>query len=506
MNLVSTRITAFVICSALSALVATPTHARLENMPQVGRGYDLVIRGGRVMDPESGVDAVRNVGIADGIIASVTAEPLVGRTVIDATGLVVAPGFIDADSFQENAPLQVRDGVTTVFNIRDGTSEVARWYAERDARVLINSGVGIGYTRIRADVMGETLRARGAGKRKRPSETQIFEILRGVERGFHEGAVALGMGISGEADPTGWEHVEAYRIAAEARAHVVAILREEDWSPDNNISGYLAQMIGAVSLAGTAVHIPHLISSAGPHTPRVLQMLTRARARGLEFTAEAAPYLASMIRIHPGEMERWSDLEIHEIQPLDSDRRLTRETAADYRDREFLAFAHNDLVNPRLEAVLADAITSPLVSIASHGSDPALFAGFRGLPATSGTFSRVLGRYVRERRIMSLMEALRKMTLMPAQRFEARVPDMRKKGRIRAGADADVVVFDADSVIDRATFNEQLPSDGIRHVLVNGVPVVRDGALQEGVFPGRPIRAPLRARSAGSISTRFLAR
>lgn len=162
-----------------------------------------------------------------------------------------------------------------------------------------------------------------------------------------------------------------------------------------------------------------------------------------------------------------------------------------YRDREFLAVAHNDLVNPRLEPALAQSMASPLVSIASHGSDATLTGRGRGLPATSGTFSRALGHYVRERRVLSLMEALRKMTLMPAQRFEARVPAQRNKGRIRVGADADIVLFDADRIIDRATFQQLLPSEGVRYVLVNGVLVVRDGVIREEVFAGRPVRAPV---------------
>ena len=113
-----------------------------------------------------------------------------------------------------------------------------------------------------------------------------------------------------------------------------------------------------------------------------------------------------------------------------------------------------------------------------------------GHPRTSGTFSKVLGRYVREARSLSLMGALRKMTLMPAQRLEARVAAMKMKGRIRVGADADITIFDAARVIDRSTYREPgLPPVGIRHVIVNGVAVVSNEQLVDGVFPGRAIRA-----------------
>src|SRR5262245_10564044 len=141
--------------------------------------------------------------------------------------------------------------------------------------------------------------------------------------------------------------------------------------------------------------------------------------------------------------------------------------------------------------MVAVAINSPLTAIAS---DAYMLDGI-GHPRTSGTYSRVLGQYVREAGSLTLMDALRKMTLMPARRLEARVPAMRNKGRIRVGADADLTIFDAAHVIDRATYREpSLPPDGIRHVIVNGVPVVRMGKVVAGFAPGRAVRAPTQNR------------
>ena len=132
------------------------------------------------------------------------------------------------------------------------------------------------------------------------------------------------------------------------------------------------------------------------------------------------------------------------------------------------------------------AVTHKDVIIASDGMR--LEGG--GHPRGAGTFARVLGRYVREDGSLTLMDALRKMTLLPAQRLESFVPAMRNKGRIQVGSDADITVFDAASIIDRATFQSPAqPSDGIRYVLVNGSVVVREGALVEGVYPGQPIRS-----------------
>ena len=134
------------------------------------------------------------------------------------------------------------------------------------------------------------------------------------------------------------------------------------------------------------------------------------------------------------------------------------------------------------------AVVSPLTMIASDGH----LAKGHGHPRTAGTYALVLGRYVREEKALTLMDALRKMTLMPAQRLENRAPMFKDKGRIRVGADADITVFDPGRVIDKATYEKPLQySDGIQFVLVNGVAVVKDGQLVDGVFPGRAARAPI---------------
>src|SRR6185436_19383260 len=133
------------------------------------------------------------------------------------------------------------------------------------------------------------------------------------------------------------------------------------------------------------------------------------------------------------------------------------------------------------------ALTSPLTMIASDS----YWQNGTGHPRTTGTYSRLLGRYVREAGSLSLMEALRKMTLMPAQRLEARVPAMKQKGRLRVGADADITIFDAARVLDRSTYREPtLAPVGIEHVIVNGVSVVANGRALQDVAPGKAVRAP----------------
>jgi N-acyl-D-aspartate/D-glutamate deacylase len=474
----------FAICVALLFLTPAfpdaevPSHASRETL-----SYDVVIRGGRVVDPESGLDAVRNVGISDGIIRKVSAEPLKGRATIDATGLVVSSGFIDLDAYPQNARFSLQDGVTTALDLRGGTADVDRWYAEREGRMLINLGVSVGYTRVREEVMGEAGSLRRE-KLKQASEGELAEILHRIQSGLDHGAVAVGLGPSELLGPPSWELVETFRTAARARAHVVATLRDAIWST-TDVPANLSEMIGAAAMSGAAIHIPHVSSSGGPHTPRMLAMIAGARKRGLDITAEDYPYTAAIIRVPPGALNDWSDEELREVQWISTGERLTRESYKRYRDQEAFAIIHNSSIEP----FVAQAIASPLTSIASHGS---VDAQGRGHPRTSGTYSRVLGRYVREQKAVSLMEALRKMTLMPARRLEARAPSMRKKGRIRKGADADITVFDPDRIIDAATYQEPTrPSQGIRYVLVNGVMLLKDGVLQDGVHPGRAVRAPV---------------
>jgi len=134
------------------------------------------------------------------------------------------------------------------------------------------------------------------------------------------------------------------------------------------------------------------------------------------------------------------------------------------------------------------AIVSPLTMIASDG----FIENGRGHPRTSGTYAKVLGKYVREEKALSLMDALRKMTIQPARRLEARVPMMTSKGRIKVGADADLTIFDPATVIDKATYEDaMIASAGIPFVVVNGQVVVDSGKVT-AARPGRGVRAPVR--------------
>ncbi|HEX6315604.1 MAG TPA: amidohydrolase family protein [Gemmatimonadaceae bacterium] len=449
--------------------------------------YDVVIRNGRVMDPESGLDAVRSIGVSGGVVRVIGTKPLIGRLEIDASGLVVAPGFIDVvwEMPQSYQRVQLLDGVTTALSLWVGTADVDRWYADREGRAATNFGVAVGHERVRRAVMRDPGRpgAPGDAMHRAATDDEIGEIRRTIERGLACGA--LGVSLTNVTPAaSGWETLEAFRAAKGAGAVVWAAPRETgNWDVDD-MPRYLTELIGVAAITGSELSVVHIQASGGPHTPRLLRIVDEARAQGLSVTAEVFPYTANLSNINLfSDWQRWPDAWFRDLEWMATGERLTRETFARYREQEGYIVVRNEHVEP----IVRDAVASPFTLIVSGAY---LDERGHGHPRASGAHARVLGHYVRERRALSMMDALRKMSLMPARLLESRAPSFEKKGRLREGGDADIVVFDPERIIDRATFREPTrPSQGVRHVLINGVLVVRDGIIQQGVFAGRSVRA-----------------
>ena len=448
---------------------------------ETGDVYDLVLQGGRVMDPESGLDAVRNVGIRDGHIEAVSQDALVGARVIDATGLVVTPGFIDMHvhgQSEESFRFMVRDGVTTGLELEVGTGNVARWYSEREGGQLANYGVSTGHIPVRMIVMDDPsdFLPSGPGGSEPATDEQVAEMARRIEEGLEQGAVAVGFGLAYTPAATTAEFETMLRQAAaqSATAHI-------------HVRTGMAGLIEAIESAartGAALHVVHANSSGASETPEFLARIEEARGAGQDVTTEAYPYGAGQTRIESAlfdDWETWDDDQFKIHQWVETGERLTRKTFAQYRAQGGSVIIHN-----RTEEMTRAAIESSLTMIASDG-------GIRdglGHPRSSGSYSKVLGKYVREEGVLTLMDALRKMTIEPARRLEARVAAMRDKGRLRVGADADLTVFDPATVIDRSTYTDAtIPPEGIPYVLVNGVLVVEGGELVPDVRPGRAVRA-----------------
>lgn len=450
--------------------------------------FDLVLNHGRVIDPESKLDAVRHIGIRGGVIRALSERPLTGRAVVDATGLVVAPGFIDLHQHGqklEDYALKAQDGVTAVFELEVGTAEVDAWYAARAGKALIHHGVSVGHIPCRMAVMGERPTflpgANSVTATNTATDMQIAELRGLIERGLAQGAVAVGFGIQYTPGAAHWEILEMFRAAAKFRAPCHLHLRAKGEAGPQNVFSAVEELIAATAVTGAPAHVCHVQSTANHSTARVLEMISAARARGLDLSVECYPYTAGMTDIRsaifdPG-WQRRAGIDYGDLQWAASGERLTAESFAKFRQTGGMVIVHS---NP--ESVVLAAVTHPLTMIASDG--------LPGHPRHAGTSARVLGRYVRETGALTLMQALEKLALLPARRLEERVPGMKNKGRVRLAADADLVLFDAAKVLDQATYEQpNSPSLGIHHVLVGGVFVVRDGAVQPGVTPGQGVRA-----------------
>lgn len=469
------------------------------------RDLDLVISGGRVLDPETGLDAVRHIGVAGNEIVAISREVLTNRlrqggTLLDASGKVVSPGFIDLHAHGQSVEAnryQAMDGVTTALELEGGVPRVARFLESRAGEAILHYGASVSHSGLRllgipeiAEEVAAILEAESTGAeliiehanllRKgnyTPVPPDRYSVVHEQITGELR-AGGLGIGMAHQYYP-GANHTEIYRVfefAAEVEVPIYTHVR------DMAISAIQEVLANAVA-TGAPLHIVHLNSSSLHHLPVTLDLIAGARAAGVDVTTEAYPYTAASTGISSAIFdEGWQEklgMTYGDIQMQDTGVRVTEETFEMFREEGGTVIMH--MMKPEFIEL---AMRTPFVMVASDGMPYAPGAH----PRSAGTFSRVLGRYVRDGGVLSLNDAIRRMTLMPAERLQEIAPLMRRKGRIQIGAIADLTVFDPATIMDTATFEDDLTfSEGVEQVIVDGVPVVRDGALVEGVFPGKPL-------------------
>ncbi|MEE2776705.1 MAG: amidohydrolase family protein [Acidobacteriota bacterium] len=461
--------------------------------PLASDAQDLVILNGRVMDPESGLDAVRHVAITGGRITAVSDVAPVAPATIDADGLVVAPGFIDLHAHGQDLAsnrFQVADGVTTALELEIGTWPVAEYHEARAGDALIHYGATVSHVIARyaaieghAGSVGEpgAYRAGAFGSetaRSAVSREVVDATLERIAEGLRHGALGVGFGITYTPGATHEEIFRAFAAASELEAPIFVHVRAAARMGGDRLAP-LQEVIANAAATGVALHIVHLNSSTDESARPALELIRAARASGIDVTTESYPYTAGSTLIQSALFDDWQG-DFANLQWTETGERLTRETFQYYRRGGGTVIIHG-----RSEETNEWLVAQPDVIVASDGMS---FAAGPAHPRGAGTYSRVLGHYVRQREALDLMSALTKMTLLPARRLEAIAPQMKRKGRVQAGADADLVVFDPGEVLDRATYTDSMqPSAGIRHVFVGGTAVIRDGTLVEGVRPGLPI-------------------
>jgi amidohydrolase family protein len=462
--------------------------------------YDLVIENGRVMDPETGADHIANVGVSKGKITAISKAPLSGKRRIDAKGLVVAPGFIDLHSHAQypfGYDQQARDGVTTALELEAGTYPIKAFYADRLGKTRINFGASVGIQGIRTNIKTGIRDHTGMSepavivRKAEWAETPFTPSERDRERAmFREefAAGGLGMGVNYEYLPAlaRDELYELMQDAAAVHAPVFVHVRASTRADVDNLMAPMQEMVADAASTGASVHVCHIGSKSLTAIVPVLDMFDRARKHGVDISTEVYPYDAGSTVIGSALFnEGWRDRQGADFKDIEwppTGERMTAESFAKFRSEHPEAFVILHTIPPKTVEI---AIAHPGVMIAS---DAVPYANGAGHPRGTGTFARVLGVYVREKHALTLMDAIARMTLLPAKRLEQISPAMKHKGRVQVGADADLTLFDPDKVIDRATYSHPtVTSAGVPYVLVGGTPVVDGGEIVKTAFPGKGV-------------------
>ena len=457
---------------------------------------DLALIGGRVMDPETGLDAVRNVVIDDGRIVAITTELPSADKVIDVDGLVVAPGFVDLHAHGQDMTsnrFQVADGVTTAMDLEIGKYPVAEWYESRKGKALIHYGATVAHVVARyAAVEGGvemgveqfSTEAFAAESARQPvTGAQLERTLALLEEGLREGALGVGFGITYTPGASHAEIFAAFGKTASLDAPVFVHMRASSRMGGDKLAP-IQEVIANAAATGAALHIVHINSSTNEDAKPAIALIRAARDRGVDVSTESYPYTAGSTLIESALFDDWAG-DYANLQWAATGERLNEESFHRYRKEGGWVIIHG-----RKEETNEWIVAQPDLIVASDGIT---FKEGPAHPRGAGCYARILGHYVRDRGALDLMTALSKMTLQPAQRLEGIAPQMKQKGRVQVGADADLTIFDPAKVRSRATYSDSMQtSEGIQYVLVGGTPVVQSGELVEGITPGQPIYGRLR--------------
>jgi N-acyl-D-aspartate/D-glutamate deacylase len=453
------------------------------------RVFDQVISGGRVIDPETGFDQVANVGIDGPTIAAISTQALNGRTTINAADRVVAPGFIDMISYDPNDYgiwFKIGDGVTTNLGMHGMLLTADAFFSKYEGKSPCHYGGAYDNYYMRS-YGGLNI---GGGDAATPA--QIDQLAADIETQLHQGWI--GASFSPEYSPgiTDDEIARQMQVAAKYGLPSFFHGRYSTDIPPNNNAKTLSEILDLARQTNSGVHVMHITSTGGTfQMQQSLATLQQARdSEHLDVTACLYPYTFWATYLQSARFnEGWQDrfhIDYGDLVIPGTGERLTKQSFNAYRGG-----GKNTLVAAYAipEGDVVTGLQSPFTMV---GSDAILEPGNNNHPRAAGCFTRTLGYYVRDQKTLSLNDALAKMTILPAKRLENKAPALRKKGRLQQGADADITIFDPNTVADRATVdNPAQEAAGIDYVLVMGQVVKSPEGLHKDVLPGQPIKSEI---------------
>ncbi len=467
----------FAVLLAMVILFSSHPNIRAEEVTT----YDVVIKGGTIYNPSTDHELENyNIGINESKIERITQEELIGITEINADGLVISPGFIDLVSYDPNhvgIEFKVFDGVTSNLAMHGGTEDAKSWYENWDnSGVITNFGASSFITRLRWPIIGAGI------DNEMTDQADIDKLVAETRKNIENGA--LGISFSFEYVPGVKHEVKPLlELAAEYDVPTFYHLRYSD--EENGLDG-IQEVIDYGEETGAAIHIMHINSTGGTFVmDQALEMVHTASANGLDITTDFYPYdfwatYINSARFRPGWQDRFK-ITYEDLQIGATDIRITEDTFDYYRGQYLLVAAHGSMPVDELQMLLKDPHTM-------IGSDTIIEPGHNNHPRGAGTYSRVFGKYVREEQVLSMMDAIKKTSYYPAKRMESAAPSMHYKGRIEVGADADITIFDPNTIIDKSTVEAPgTHSVGVEYVLVNGVVVKNKDGLVNVEKPGKPI-------------------
>ena len=448
--------------------------------------FDLVVRGGRVMDPESGYDRIANVGINGGSVTAISEATLKGTNTVDATNLVVSPGWIDILSYEPNTYgiwFKIADGVTTNLGLHGlqarAVDYFATWGSEAN-RPPTNYGGAFSDPWSRGIALGISVD-------NAATPAQIDQLVAMCDEDLKNGYIAVDFEPEYTPGVTFDEIKALAQVAAHHNVPATFHARYSDDVPPGTNAEALAEVLRVANETGAHVHVEHIISTGGTYTMKQsLATLEAARASGVHVTTCTYPYdfwatYLLSARFNSGWQQRFH-ISYNDLVVVGTGERLTASSFANYvaQGKNLLTAAYAIPESDVREALAADWVML--------GSDAILQPGDHNHPRSTGCFSRAIGRYVRDLKVIPLMGALAKATILPARLVERGAPAMRKKGRLQVGADADLTIFDPATLIDRSTVvTPGVEADGVRYVVIAGQ-IVRDpSGNHRDVRPGAAI-------------------